>query len=65
MAETKLLNQINETKAPSENLSLGFEVVINRECRHQSDQNPQIPGHELEGTVKRIIAHLKDENKKV
>jgi hypothetical protein len=65
MAETRFFNRVEDGKQPSEKLVLDFQATSNPDRQNEIGKNSQIPDSNMEGTLKRIIAHLKDDNKGV
>jgi hypothetical protein len=64
MAETRFFNKVEDGKQQSEKLVLDFQAISNPDRQHAIGQNSQIPDSKMEGTLKRIIAHLKEDDKR-
>ncbi len=63
MAEKKRMYEAEVMALPPLRLVLGDVPVPDPDGRRRTGQKRREPSPELEGTVKRLIAHLKDEEK--
>jgi hypothetical protein len=63
MAETRFFNKVEDGKQQSEKLVLDFQAAANPDFQQPIGQNSQLPDSKMEGTLKRIIAHLKEGDK--
>jgi hypothetical protein len=61
MAEKKRLYEAEVMALPPLRLVLGDVPVPDPDWRRNANQKPQMPDPKLEGPVKRLIAHLKDD----
>ena len=61
MAEKKHVYEAEVMTLPTLRMVLGDVPVPDPDWRRKADQKRQKQAPELEGTVKRLIAHLKDE----
>jgi hypothetical protein len=63
MAEKKHVYESDVMGLPALRLVLGDVPSPDPDGRHKTGQQPKKPSRELEGTVKKLIAHLKEEER--
>lgn len=61
MVETKQIQEIDYMPLPTLSMPLGDGTFPYQDNRRQYIRRLQYSDHELEGTIKRLIAHLKED----